>query len=142
MRRLAALCLLMLLVGCGPSSVTPDLTPGSIVFGMNQSHDAIQHPSTSFGPDDYIAYVARLNLSKPLAPHATIREFYTRISANGNEHPVLDDTFALAHSVFKYITFRFPVGQLYRVGFTAPAKYSVRLVHAGVTLAQGTFYLK
>lgn len=133
---------LPLLAACG-SSHGAGSPAGVIAFGTSESNHVVHHPTSSFGPDDTVAYVARVNHGIKIAPRAKITEYFSRIGGNGKEQTVLQDSFARPAKYTDYITFSgVTVSNLYVVGFTAPGRYRVRLVSGGVKLAEGTFSLK
>lgn len=141
---LAALALGCLLTGCGGGSGgSAGPNPGTISFGLAEANHQVQHPTTSFGPDDQLAYVARLKTSQKIQPHVVIRESFVRVRADGKEQPIMSDSFALPIALHGYVTFKgISIAQLYRVGFVAPGTYRVRLRRGGELLAEGTFQLK
>src|SRR5579872_6858415 len=90
---LAGLAVLLLpLVGCGSTATAAS---GTIEFGLSQSHHVVMHPTSSFGPDDTFAYVARIRSAHAIPAHSEIREYYVRVSGNGSEQPVMNDSFRL-----------------------------------------------
>ncbi len=116
---------------------------GSIEFGTSQSHHILRSPQNSFGPNDTIAYVAHVSPRTPIPPNTKLHEYFSRVDAKGHLTPILNDTFSLKVTVHNFVTLNsIAISELYRAGFTAPAKYQVRLMHGAEQLAIGLFSLK